>query len=104
VDAEGRAPIAAARTKVLNNELEDVFRRWYPQFRTEEKARSLTPDLEADSFLFSIWFLAIASAVNGVAHPVLSLVSGGYFPGLWSSPLVGVAGVFLLRALPRLSE
>jgi hypothetical protein len=21
------------RTKVLNNELEDVFRRWYPQFR-----------------------------------------------------------------------
>jgi len=27
-----------ARTKVLNNELEDVFRRWYPQFRIEEKA------------------------------------------------------------------
>ena len=27
-----------ARTKVLNNELEDVFRRWYPQFRAEEKA------------------------------------------------------------------
>jgi hypothetical protein len=26
------------RTKVLNNELEDVFRRWYPQFRIEEKA------------------------------------------------------------------
>jgi hypothetical protein len=22
----------------LNNELEDVFRRWYPQLRTEEKA------------------------------------------------------------------
>ena len=26
------------RTKVLNNELEDVFRRWYPQFRPQEKA------------------------------------------------------------------
>ena len=26
------------RTKVLNNELESVFRRWYPQFRTEAKA------------------------------------------------------------------
>jgi hypothetical protein len=26
-----------ARTKVLNNELEDVFRRWYPQFRTESE-------------------------------------------------------------------
>jgi len=26
------------RTKVLNNELEDVFRRWYPQFRAQQKA------------------------------------------------------------------
>jgi hypothetical protein len=26
------------RTKVLNNELENVFRRWYPQFRAEPKA------------------------------------------------------------------
>jgi len=26
------------RTKVLNNELEDVFRRWYPQFRALQKA------------------------------------------------------------------
>ena len=26
------------RTKVLNNELEDTFRRWYPQFRTQKKA------------------------------------------------------------------
>jgi hypothetical protein len=26
------------RTKVLNNELEEVFRRWYPQFRTATKA------------------------------------------------------------------
>jgi hypothetical protein len=26
------------RTKVLNNELEDVFRCWYPQFRAQEKA------------------------------------------------------------------
>ena len=26
------------RTKVLNNELEDVFRRWYPQFRAQKAA------------------------------------------------------------------
>jgi hypothetical protein len=26
------------RTNVLNNELEAVFRRWYPQFRAEAKA------------------------------------------------------------------
>jgi hypothetical protein len=26
------------RTKVLNNELEDAFRRWYPEFRPQENA------------------------------------------------------------------
>jgi len=26
------------RTKVLNNELENVFRSWYPQFRPAAKA------------------------------------------------------------------
>ena len=26
------------RTKVLNDELEDVFRRWYPLFRVQAKA------------------------------------------------------------------
>lgn len=26
------------RTKVLNSELEDVFRHWYPQFRPQKKA------------------------------------------------------------------
>jgi hypothetical protein len=35
---KGAHLLLQARTKVLNNELEDVFRRWYPQFRTEEKA------------------------------------------------------------------
>ncbi len=35
---KGAHLLLQARTKVLNNELEDVFRRWYPQFRTEDKA------------------------------------------------------------------
>lgn len=35
---KGAHLLLQARTKVLNNELEDVFRRWYPQFRTENKA------------------------------------------------------------------
>jgi hypothetical protein len=48
---------------------------------------------------FPLWFLAIASAANGVAHPLLSLAVSGYFPGLWSSPFVGILGVVLLRAL-----
>lgn len=51
------------------------------------------------SAIAAIWFLAIASAVNFIAHPVLSFIVGGYFPGLWSSPIVGGAGVILIKAL-----
>jgi len=51
--------------------------------------------------LFALWFLALAGLVNGLAHPILSLASGGYFPGLWTSLLVGTAGLFLLLALGR---
>jgi hypothetical protein len=47
----------------------------------------------------ALWFLAIASTANGVAHPFLSLAVGGYFPGLWSSVLVGILGVMLIRRL-----
>ena len=51
------------------------------------------------SAIFPIWFLALASAANGIAHPLLSVATAGYFPGLWSSPLVGILGVVLLRTL-----
>lgn len=47
------------------------------------------------------WFLALASIANAVAHPLLSLVTRGYFPGLLTAPLVGLAGVVLLRSLYR---
>jgi len=50
-------------------------------------------------WLFPLWFLGIASAANGVVHPLLAIRTGGYFPGLLTSPLVGVAGVVLLRRL-----
>jgi hypothetical protein len=33
------------RTKVLNNELEDVFRRWFPRFRP--KAQTTSPEQKA---------------------------------------------------------
>jgi len=49
--------------------------------------------------LFPLWFLAIASLANGVAHPLLSVQAGRYFPGLFTSPLVGVAGLALLRQM-----
>lgn len=51
------------------------------------------------AWLFPLWFLGIASLANGIAHPILSLGAGGYFPGLITSPFVGLAGVLLLRNL-----
>ena len=49
--------------------------------------------------LFPVWFLGLARTVNGVAHPSLSVVAGAYFPGLVTSPAVGVLGIVLLRRL-----
>jgi hypothetical protein len=48
---------------------------------------------------FAAWFLAIAGMFNAIAHPLLALASGGYFPGLVSSPFIGAAGVSLWRRL-----
>lgn len=44
---------------------------------------------------FAAWFLAIAGMFNGVAHPLLAIAAGGYFPGLVSSPFCGVASHWL---------
>jgi hypothetical protein len=49
--------------------------------------------------LFPIWFLALAAALNGVVHPLLAAAQRGYFPGLWTSPFVGLAGLLLLHRL-----
>jgi uncharacterized protein with HXXEE motif len=54
--------------------------------------------------LFPLWFLGLGCVVNGIAHPLFSLRTGGYFPGLVTSPLVGVAGVLLLRGLSRVTD
>jgi hypothetical protein len=44
---------------------------------------------------FAAWFLAIAGMINGIAHPLLAIAGGGYFPGLMSSVLIGAASVWL---------
>jgi uncharacterized protein with HXXEE motif len=44
---------------------------------------------------FAVWFFIVAMLLNGVAHPVLAIAVGGYFPGLWTSWLVGFIGVIL---------
>lgn len=53
--------------------------------------------------IFPVWFLAVGSAVNGIAHPAMSIVSEGYFPGLVTSPITGLAGILLIRSLWRVS-
>jgi hypothetical protein len=53
--------------------------------------------------LFPLWFLGIASVANGLAHPLLALNAGGYFPGLATSPLVAAVGALLLVRLSRVT-
>ncbi len=53
---------------------------------------------------FAAWFLAIAGVLNGVAHPLLAVASGGYFPGLVTSPFIGLAGAFLWFRLRGATE
>ncbi len=53
---------------------------------------------------FAAWFLAIAGMLNGIGHPLMAVAAGGYFPGLLSSPFIGLACVwvwFKLRAATR---
>jgi hypothetical protein len=50
---------------------------------------------------FAAWFLAIAGMLNGIAHPLLAVAEGGYFPGVVSSPLIGAASVLLWLRLRR---
>ena len=54
--------------------------------------------------LFPIWFFAIASIANGIGHPALAAAVRGYFPGLITSPLVGVLGLLLWRRLESLTR
>ena len=50
-----------------------------------------------------LWFLGLAMVVNLLAHPLLALGAGGYFPGLLTTPLVGVLGILLIRELVRVT-
>jgi hypothetical protein len=53
--------------------------------------------------LFPLWFLAVASVSNALLHPALAVAARGYFPGVLTAPVVGVAGAFLLRGLGRIT-
>lgn len=59
----------------------------------------LTLRLHQRFYAIMYWFLALASILNGVAHPTFSILVGGYFPGLYSSPVVAILGTLLLMRL-----
>ena len=46
-----------------------------------------------------LWFLALAAFVNGFVHPLLSVLTGSYFPGTLSAIPLGVAGMLLIGRL-----
>lgn len=49
---------------------------------------------------FLVYFYAIVGGIaNGIAHPLLSINYGGYFPGLITSPFALIIGVLLLKKL-----
>ncbi len=50
-----------------------------------------------------LWFLGLAMVLNLLAHPILALRAGGYFPGLLTAPLVGVLGILTIRELARVT-
>jgi len=53
---------------------------------------------------FPVWFFAIGMVGNAIWHPLLCLATGGYFPGLFTSPFAGVIGVILLKRLWKLTD
>jgi hypothetical protein len=53
---------------------------------------------------FPVSFFALASIANGIGHPVLAVLVHGYFPGLVTSPVVGIIGVLLFVRLLRLTR
>ena len=49
--------------------------------------------------MFAAWFLALAGMLNGIAHPLLAAAAGGYFPGLVTSPFIGLSALLLWQRL-----
>lgn len=59
--------------------------------------RASVPGLRAGRAFatFAAWFLAIAGVLNGIGHPAFAVAVGGYFPGLFTSPLIAGAAAWL---------
>lgn len=53
---------------------------------------------------FPVWFFILGMIGNGVFHPLLALATQEYFPGLVTSPIVGVMGILLFTKLWELTR
>lgn len=53
---------------------------------------------------FPVWFFIFGMVGNGVFHPLLALATQGYFPGLVTSPIVGVISIILFTKLWELTQ
>ncbi len=53
---------------------------------------------------FAAWFLALAGIGNAISHPLFAIATGGYFPGLFSAPVIGAASVWLSVRLLKATE
>jgi len=53
---------------------------------------------------FPVWFFGLAMCLNGIAHPLLSVWTGGYFPGIFTSPVAGIMGIVVTRNLLQSTE
>ena len=50
---------------------------------------------------FIIWFWIVIELINGVGHPVWSIMQGRYTPGVITAPFLFVTSVFLIRAISK---
>jgi len=48
---------------------------------------------------FYAWFWAVMETANGLAHFALAFSAGGYFPGLFTAPLLLAIGIGLIFGL-----
>jgi hypothetical protein len=47
------------------------------------------------------WLWVVVEIGNGVGHPALALLSGGYFPGVATAPVLLILAFYLARQLLR---
>ncbi|MFQ5708650.1 MAG: hypothetical protein ACE5HO_14440 [bacterium] len=53
---------------------------------------------------FPVWFFSLSMIANAIFHPLLAIATSGYFPGLVTSPIVGIIGIVLTSRLWELTK